>query len=201
MTTVLVIGASGKSGTAIVAAALAAGHTVHGLVRNRSKAAHLPGPVILFDGDGRDPAALEPALAGVDAVIVPAGGLKDPVTAEIIRALEPLLARHGIGRIIVLSAYGAIDGRGFYGWLMRTSAAAVVTDKAETERLLRASKLDWTAVRPGVLTDGPATGRVKAAEHAVLKGLPRISRADVASFIIGELAQPRFVRRSPVVSI
>jgi uncharacterized protein YbjT (DUF2867 family) len=121
------------------------------------------------------------------------------VTAQIAAAILPLLATHGVKRLIVLSAYGALDGSGFYRWMMQTLAKPVSADKAETERLLRASATDWTAVRPGVLTDGPLSGKAKAGENVTLKGMPQISRADVAAFIIGDLETPRFVKKSPVV--
>ena len=56
-------------------------------------------------------------------------------------------------------------------------------------------------MRPGILTDAPATGKVQAGENVVLEGMPQISRADVAAFILGELETPRFTRKSPVVSV
>lgn len=196
-----VIGASGKLGRAIVTEALRRGHAVTGLVRSRDKAADLADKITVVEGDGRDETALTTALTGADAVIVPAGGRVDPVTAEIVKAVMPVMDRLGIGRIVVASAYGAVDGRGAYGWLLRTMAKAVAKDKTETEAALRASSLEWTAVRPGGLTDGPATGKAKAADQAVLSGFPRISRADVAGFIIDEVEQPRFVRQSPVVHV
>ena len=201
MARLLIVGASGKMGTALVTAALAAGYKVNALVRSRTRAAHLPAGVTIFEGDGRNAGVLEAALAGVDAAIIPAGGRKEPVTAQVVGAALPVLARLGVTRLIVLSAYGALDGRGFYRWMMQNLAKAVSADKVETERLLRASATDWTAVRPGILTDGPAGGKVQAGENVVLKGMPQISRADVAAFILGELKQARFVRKSPVVYV
>lgn len=201
MATLLIVGASGKMGTALVTAALAAGHRVNALVRSRAKAAHLPAGVTIFEGDGRDGGALAAALKGTDAVVIPAGGRKEPVTAQVVGAALPAMGRLGIKRLIVLSAYGALDGAGFYRWMMQTLAKAVSVDKVETERLLRASSADWTAVRPGILTDGPATGKVRAGENVVLKGMPQVSRADVAAFVMGELDTPRFVRKSPVVYV
>ena len=172
---ILVIGASGKTGAAIVAEALRRGIGVVGYVRSTARAGALPAEVRLIEGDGRDAAALAPAFAGVDAVVIPAGGRKDPVSAEIARTAIPLLKQNGIKRLIALSAYGAVDGRGFYGWMMRTHAKAVVDDKVAMEQALRGSGLEWTAVRPGILTDGKATGTATAADGAVLKGMPQIS--------------------------
>jgi len=198
---ILVIGASGLTGQAIVTEALQRGLGVTAYVRDKAKAAGLPSSVRVMQGDGRDAAALGPALTGIDAVVIPAGGRKDPVSAEIVKTVVPLMQKNSILRLIVLSAYGAVDGRGFYGWVMKTAARPVVADKTAMEQVLRNSGLDWTAVRPGILTDGAATRSVTAAENAVLKGMPRISRADVAAFIVDELEHPKFVRRSPVISV
>ena len=200
-TNILVIGASGRTGTAIVREAVRRGLGVTAYVRDKAKATGLPSSVRVVQGDGRNPAALGPALAGIHAVVIPAGGRKDPVTAEIVRVVVPLMKKNGIQRLVVLSAYGAVDSRGFYGWVMKTAAKSVVFDKTEMERTLRNSGLEWTAVRPGILTDGAATGSVTAAENAVLKGMPRISRADVAAFVVDELEHPKFIRRSPVISV
>lgn len=198
---IAVIGATGKLGRAIVAEALRRGHSVTGLVRSRDKAADLADKITVVEGDGRDEKALIQALTGAEAVVIPAGGRVEPVTAEIVKATLPVMDRLGIGRIIVASAYGAVNGRGFFGWLLRTTAKAVANDKTATEAALTASSLEWTAVRPGILTDGPATGKANATDQAVLSGFPRISRADVAGFILDELQEPRFVRQSPVVHL
>ncbi|MEQ1768779.1 MAG: NAD(P)H-binding protein [Devosia sp.] len=198
---ILVIGGAGKTGAAIVAEAIRRGLRVTVLVRDKAKASALPPGVGVVEGDGRNASALASALKGMDAVVIPAGGRKDPVSAQVVAAVLPLMKQQGIKRLVALSAYGAVDGRGFYGWLMKTAAKAVVADKVEMERILRASDLDWTAVRPGVLTDGRATGSVTAREDAVLKGMPQISRSDLASFILDELERPRFIGRAPVISV
>jgi uncharacterized protein YbjT (DUF2867 family) len=198
--TILVIGAAGFTGAAIVGEALRRGIGVVAYVRDKAKAAGLPAGVRVVEGDGRDAAALAPALAGVDAVVIPAGGRKDPVSAEIVKTAIPLLKQRGIGRLVAVSAYGAVDGRGFYAWVMKTAAKPVVADKVAMEQALRTSGLEWTAVRPGILTNGSPTGAVKAVDNAVLKGMPRISRADVAGFILDELQSPKFVGRAPVLS-
>ena len=198
---ILVVGAAGKSGAAIVAEAIKRGIAVTAYVRSAAKAAQLPEGVTIVEGDGTDQAALARALPGHDAVVVTSGGQKEPVSAEVARAVIAAMTQTGLKRLIQYSAYGAVDGRGFYGWLMGTLAAKVSADKAAMEKALAASGLDWTAVRPGVLTDGGASGKVRAAIGVVLKGFPRISRADVAEFVLDELRTPHFVRAAPVVYV
>lgn len=198
---ILVVGAAGKSGAAVVAEALARGVGVTAYVRSRAKAAGLPSGVAIVEGDGKDAAALARALPGHDAVVVTAGGRAEPVSAEVARAVVLAMTQSGVARLIDYSAYGANDGAGLYRWVMQTLAKTVAADKIELEKVLAASGLEWTAVRPGVLTDGGKSGKLRAGTGVVLKGFPQISRADVAQFVLDELQTPRFVRAAPVVYV
>jgi putative NADH-flavin reductase len=60
--------------------------------------------------------------------------------------------------------------------------------------------LDWTLVYPVTLTNGPRTGRYRAGERLVLHGLPRISRADVADFLLTQVDDVRYLRKGVLVS-
>ena len=62
------------------------------------------------------------------------------------------------------------------------------------------SSLDWTIVYPTVLTNGPRTGRYRAGERLEMQGLPAISRADVAHFMLGQLTEPSYVRRGVAIT-
>lgn len=198
---VLVIGASGKLGTAITSEAVNRGLEVTALVRSKSKAQNLPSPVPVLEGDGRDAKVLAKALAGQDAIVIPAGGRTEPVTGAIVEALLPLLKANGNPRLIVISAYGAVEPTGFYGWMMKTMAAGVAKDKTSAEAAAKKSGTEWTAVRPGVLTDEGKSGKVRAHVGQRLKGMPRISRADVAGFVVDELVAPKFKNAAPVVYV
>ena len=77
---------------------------------------------------------------------------------------------------------------------------AVGKDKAAAEEYLRASDLDWTVVHPPSLTNGPATGEYRSGEALKLKGVPKISRADVAHFMLSELADGTYSRQMALVS-
>jgi putative NADH-flavin reductase len=73
-------------------------------------------------------------------------------------------------------------------------------DKELGERTLRRSPLDWTLVYPTMLTSGPRTGRSRAGERLALRGLPRISRADVAAFLLAQLDDRTYVRKGVLLS-
>lgn len=198
---IVVVGAAGKSGTAIVKEALARGVGVTAYVRSRSKAEALPAGVTIIEGDGKDTATLARALPGHDAVVVTSGGREETVSADVARAVTAAMKQAGLTRLIQYSAYGANDGAGLYRWVMQNLAKKVAIDKIELETVLAASGLDWTAVRPGVLTDGGKSGKMRAGTNVLLKGFPQISRADVAAFVLDELETPHFVKAAPVVYV
>jgi putative NADH-flavin reductase len=68
------------------------------------------------------------------------------------------------------------------------------------EALVRASGLDWTIVRPGFLTNGPLTGRYRALTDLHGAKARRISRADVAHFIVEELSTNRYLKQAPLLT-
>jgi uncharacterized protein YbjT (DUF2867 family) len=72
-------------------------------------------------------------------------------------------------------------------------------DKERQEAAIRASSLDWVVVRPGMLTNDPPRGRVKAtADLAGVNG-GKIARADVAQFVVEQLANDTWLKRTPVL--
>jgi uncharacterized protein YbjT (DUF2867 family) len=74
----------------------------------------------------------------------------------------------------------------------------LVRDSVAAAKIIAESNLDWTLVRPPVLTDGPKTGNYKVG--ALTNGMPlRISRADVAEFMLSCLVEDRFVRERPAI--
>jgi uncharacterized protein YbjT (DUF2867 family) len=70
-----------------------------------------------------------------------------------------------------------------------------MADQRAQERLLAATDLDYTIVRPPRLTDDPATGTYRVLPDALPSSSRRISRADVADFMLQQLLDPRFHRR------
>ena len=79
--------------------------------------------------------------------------------------------------------------------LYRNQVPRLAADAAEQERLVMESGMDWTLAKPPRLTDGPATGRVRAGTTLRVGLLSRISRRDLASFLLGEIADPHHVRQ------
>jgi putative NADH-flavin reductase len=84
--------------------------------------------------------------------------------------------------------------------MYRVLLSDIFADKKAAEDNVRRSNLDWTFVYPVLLSDGPTTGAYRVGERLELRGVPKISRADVAHFIVSELGKRAFVRKVAVIS-
>jgi putative NADH-flavin reductase len=88
---------------------------------------------------------------------------------------------------------------GFFRVLMRLTLRSIMAAKEEQEMLIRQSGLDWTIVRPGGLTNEPATGEYRSGMDRSIKAT-RISRADVAAFMLDQLTDDRYLGKTPAIS-
>ena len=199
MRTVLIIGASRGIGLATVSAALKVGYSVRALSRSASAIGFHDPKLEKLDSDALDRDTISRALAGVDAVIQTLGVTPAPeliftgtrlfsaATQVLVRAMEA----SGVRRLICVTGLGAGDSRGRGGILYNTALCLflgrVYADKDVQERIIRKSRLDWTIVRPTILTNGPHTGayRVLVDPNDWTSGF--ISRADVADFLVKQV--------------
>jgi uncharacterized protein YbjT (DUF2867 family) len=203
---ILVLGATGGTGRLVVRDAAAKGHSVVALVRSAARA-NLPGAE-LIEGDATNEITLGRALDGCDAVVSALGtGMgfrKVSLLTEATRALVPEMTRSGVRRLVCVSALGVGDSRGHGGFVFDRLFQPLLLseaykDKNRQEAAIRASSLDWVIVRPGMLTDDPAKGNVRAViDLAGLNG-GKIARADVARFVVEQLTTDTWLRRTPVL--
>jgi putative NADH-flavin reductase len=204
---VLVIGGTRGTGREVIQAAHAAGHELTLLARNAERISLPVTGVRVVAGDARDADDIDRAVAGQHAVVWTVGvrPTRRPVdlfsrgTAFLLAAMT----RHGVPRLLCVTGVGAGDSRGHGGWLydrvlQPLFMKSIYEDKDRQEALLRASAVDWTIIRPGTLTNGPATGLARALIHLDGVAAGRISRADVAAFIVDHLATNEF-RRTAVL--
>jgi putative NADH-flavin reductase len=206
---VLVVGATGGTGRAITTRALVEGHTVTAFAR---RAASLPtgdGRLKRYPGDVLDPAAVDAAVRDQDAVICVLGSpiTRRPVsvfsqgTANLVAAMTA----HGVRRIICITGIGCGNSRGHGGFLYDRIVVPFVLrnvydDKERQEAVIRGSGLDWIIVRPAFLTDGPASSNFLALNDLDGVRAGRISRADVAMFVVRQLVDGRFLHQAPLVT-
>lgn len=202
---VLVIGATGATGKYALPKLLAAGHEVTAFVRNPDGLPMKDAKIRVVKGDARDAAALAAAVEGQDAVLAMFGPRslgKDDLQEVFMRHLVAAMEKHGVKKLVNLSAWGASETRPYINLVflpMRmTFLKAVFDDKERGEKILLASSLDYVNVSPGRLTDGREKGSVKVARDG--KGVPTsISRADLASWMIAQLTSSEWSRKSPII--
>ena len=203
----LILGATGPTGRHLLDQALNAGHDVTALVRNVNRLTTTHPRLAAVSGDATDAALLERAIRGRDAVLSALGAgnsLISDIASRAVAALVPALKTGTVRRIIFLSAFGVgesvTQASSMQKLIYRTLLRLIFADKAKADAMLRESGLDWTLVYPTALTNGPRTGDYRVGEHLVMKGIAKISRADVAEFMLAQLDTDEWIHRTAVVS-
>ena len=184
-----IFGASGATGRQLVEQALAMGHEVTAVVRS---AANLPlshPGLLVLEAALQDAAAMRRAVENQDVVISVLGtrrGGPSTICADGAKSILAAMQAAGTRRLVALSAYGASETRraSLFIRFVRSVIADKMRDKDQMERLVRHSGIDWTLVRPPALTRGKRTGVYRFGPDLRIGALSRISRSDVADFIL-----------------
>ena len=204
MKRLVLLGASGKLLTHLVAAGLDQEFEVRALVADPARIRRAHERLTLIKESGGSSDALEAALAGCNFVIC-SGGSRRPDLAPRVGQLLGALGRRPPERVILISRVGVADSSlqgqrasRILPALLPRLMPRVYADLAQAEGLLRVSKLNYVIARATRLTDGPATGKVSAVGS---RDAPphRISRADLAAFVVGALEAPGWARREVTI--
>jgi putative NADH-flavin reductase len=204
---IAVFGATGGTGSQVVQQALAAGHQVTALARDPSRLAGADSNLTVVAGSVLDAAAVQQTLSSADAAVVSLGNtannpdyIVSQGTGAILDAIGQL---GGPRRIVVVSSIGVGDSKDqvpfAFKMLMKTVLRKAMEDKERQEALVKASGLDWIIVRPGGLTDGPATGNYKSGLDSKISA-GQVSRADVAAFVLQQLTDDTYLRQAPAIT-
>ena len=115
------------------------------------------------------------------------------------------MTNHGVRRLICITGIGAGDSRGHGGFfydkfVLPLFLKRIYDDKDRQEDLIRKSDREWIIVRPGFVTNGRAAGSCRVLTHLTGVMVGRISRADVAAFMLGELQNDRYLRQTLVLT-
>lgn len=206
---ILIVGASKGIGLETVRQALASGHEVRALARSAEDISVADPKLSKICGDARNKKDVEAALSDVDAVVLTLGiGLSElfkPVNlfSTATRVLIDAMNAQGVNRLICVTGFGAGDSQASIGPLQRIPFNIVFgrayEDKSRQEKLIKDSPLDWTIVRPGVLTNGPKTGRYKILRKSSEWRNGIISRANVADFLVREIDGASALHQAPVL--
>ena len=206
---VLIFGASKGIGLETIRQALDAGHDVRALARSANTIAISNPSLEKIRGNGLKTADVEAAVVGVDVVIqtlgVGLGELFRPIHlfSDATRILITAMKKQNIKRLICVTGFGAGDSRASISCLQRLPFQVVFgrayEDKTLQEQLIKESELDWTIVRPGVLTNGPQTGCYQILTEASQWRNGVISRANVADFLVKQIEDRASIGKAPVL--
>lgn len=199
----LVVGASGGTGIEVIHHALKRQHDVTAFVRSPDRLINLRQSISIRSGNLLHEPELAAAIEGKDAVISTFGP-RLPIKRDdadllerFAKVLSKAMARVAVSRVVIESVAflfrnsilppSYLIGRLFF--------PGIVADAESMEAIIRTSALAWTLVRPPQLTDGIYTGRYRVREkHLPLFGL-RISRSDVAEFMVRSIDDSRTIRK------
>ena len=204
---IIIFGATGGIGRQVLNQALEQGHTVTAFARSAEKVGIQHENLSIALGNVMDPSSLEKAITGQDAVLVSIGaGRKGQVRSAGTQNIISAMKKAGVRRLICQSSLGVGDSRAnlnifwkyiMFGLLLRPAYA----DHTLQEKYVMQSNLDWTIVRPGAFIEGEHTGQYRhgfAGNDKTTK--LKISRSDVADFMLKQLFDMRYLHKSPGLS-
>ncbi len=207
---VIIVGATGGTGRQLVAQALERGHAVTALVRNPSKLGIEHPNLRIIQGDVLDYASVEAAVRGQEAVISALGHKRyfypTRILSEGTRNILSAMETHSVPRLVCQTSLGIGETFGRLGLYYTLFVIPVILpfyfwDKTRQERLIAESKLEWVIVRPGALTNGEKRGAYhRGREVGSFFGTVRISRADVADFMLNQISDDAYLGTAPGVS-
>lgn len=204
----LVFGPTGSVGRELVKQALEGGHRVTAFARDPGAVADGGGELTVVEGDVLDPDRVRDAMTGQEAVLSALGSpafKNADVRFQGTRRIVDAMKLEGVERLVSLSTLGtgetwqALPLK--YRLMFRTLLRSAFRAHEAQEECIGRSGLEWTIVRPGEYVDGARTGEYRhgfAPDDRTIRA--EISRADVADFMLGQLDDHTYLRRSPGLS-
>ena len=214
---VTIFGASGRTGTLLAEQALAAGHDVVVLIRDPGKLTLRHERLRIAHGELTDKAAVEDVIRGADVVLASLsprmfGGPEGLPIASGTRNILAAMRAHGVRRLVYSWGPSILIPRNpvvravsrmSFALLRRVpTTRSMVGETTEVGEAIRSSDRDWTIVAVTVPTDAPGSGsvRVRAANGSGNRVGSRISRADLAQFMLAQAGDQRYARQEVRVS-
>ncbi len=206
--TVTIFGASGRTGKHLVRKALERGYWVKALVRDKLKLPLKNHRLTLIEGDVHDLLAVESAVAQSDAVLSAIGWKRTSrknVLSEAAKNIVAAMKKHKVKRIIALTGYGVrfpLDppdslSKKFLHFVLGMVLPHLIPEGIRYAKTISESGLDWTIVRVALLSN--AKGRDSYKTGYFDPGLRRVSREDVADFMIKQLTDSHYIGEAPII--
>lgn len=204
-----IIGASRGIGSQLLKFAIEEGHEITALLRKPEKLRISNPNLHKIKGDILDPSSVVAVTSGQDAVCVCVGipPTRKPVDlfSKGIRNVLSAIDNNPDTKLIVITGIGAGDSKWHGGFLYDRIInplllKEIYKDKDREEALIKDNKCNWIIVRPGFLTNGPRTGKYRVLDDMNGIKAGRISRSDVADFILKQLEEPTHFRKTPLLT-
>jgi putative NADH-flavin reductase len=212
---IAIFGASGATGRLLMQRSLTAGYSVTVLVRNPDRLQVGDVRVVrIVQGSAFNLAAVHETIEGAD-VVFSALGAHSPLRNEnVLPRAVPLIVeamkQARVRRIIVLGSAGALPDSlskqpAWRRWIVQkivynTFLKWPVSEQISQYATLSHSDLDWTMVMPPMLTNGAARGYFRVDGEALPRNGSRISRSDVADFMMQQIEDPQWIGRGVYIS-
>jgi len=206
---VTIFGATGRTGQHLVEQALEREHEVTAFARSPQKLDAYRGHITIVEGDVQDAGAVQEAIAGADAVISVLGPTENTPDYQVTQGTRHILdamKQYGVDRLIISVGAGVGDPKDeprifdkAINALLKLFSRHVYEDMRRAVATVRDADVDWTIVRVPMLTDDDPKGEVKVGY--VGKGMgPRITRADMASFMLDQVDGDAYLHQAPAIS-
>lgn len=203
---IVIFGASGKTGMLLVNQALEAGHAVTVYVRNASVFQTPQKNLTIVQGTLSNIEKLTEAINGADVCVSTLGGnsltkRSQEITLGIQNIIQ-VMELQGVNRLIYLSSLGAGESKYYMPAFIRFIIVTLMlriplADHNQNEQNIVKSKLNWTIVRPGGLTDGVLNKDIEhGSEKVLMKQNNSISRASVAFFILNQIRDSQYIKKA-----
>lgn len=209
---VSIFGASGATGLLLIERCLAAGYDVTALLRTPEKFASRD-RVRVIQGNAFDAAAVRKTVEGADVVLSTLGARslkKEDVLERAVPMIVEAMRQTGVRRIIALGSAGALEDSlkkqaAWRRWFVQnivynTLLKWPVASQIAQWKTLSASRLDWTMVMPPMLVNSPGHGVYRIDGEALPRGGSRISRNDVADFMMQQIANPQWAGKGVYIA-
>lgn len=204
---ILVFGATGPTGQQIVLQGLELGYEITAFVRDPGRLQIKHPNLSVITGDVLDPISVLNAVNGHNLIMSALGNgksFKGKVFSIGIKNIVDAMNKYNTRRIIVMSAFGVGNSvkrvpflpKIFYQTLLKST----FEDKEIGEKYLKQSNIDWTLVHPVILTNGLKSGNYKTGEFISVGTIPKISRADVAEYMLKLLSDKTSDKRTLMIS-
>jgi hypothetical protein len=208
---IVIFGAAGRAGSAILSKALQDGYLVTAFVRSPSRMTIKHANLTVLQGDASNPPAVEYAVRGMDAVVSTMASAASqkiaknkPLTSGTKNIIDAM-KKHGVKRLIITAPNSIPQPQDIHNIrfkllnsFVKFILPASYDDSVSSIETIQASDTDWTVVRMGRASYGAPTGLVKAGNVNKNTGI-FITRDDAAAFILNELKDRKFLRKIPAI--